>query len=337
MEPVFIDLHIHTSDNPDNLNRFYDLDLLKDKVERTAEGSPHLISLTDHNTINKHVYLEAVQKFDHILLGVELHVLNYDKEKPYHCHIYFRLPQIDEVSIDSINRILDELYPKKTISTGKTFIPSLEQIMRSFDSYEFILLPHGGQNHSTFDKSIPRDVRFDSTLERSIYYNHFDGFTARSNAGLERTLEYFERLGIKDFVNLVTSSDNYSPHTYPNAKASDAAPFVKTWMLATPTFNGLRLSLSESSRLCYGERPDSWAECIQHVSLKNGTIDIDVTLTPGLNVVIGGSSSGKTLFVDSVYRSITNQFDDSVYLPYGIRDIQVREPVKIFQTTSRGF
>ncbi len=47
VEPVFIDLHIHTSDNPDNLNRFYDLDLLKDKVERTAEGSPHLISLTD--------------------------------------------------------------------------------------------------------------------------------------------------------------------------------------------------------------------------------------------------------------------------------------------------
>ncbi|MEW6587352.1 MAG: ATPase, partial [Nitrospirota bacterium] len=174
----------------------------------------------------------------------------------------------------------------------------------------------------------PRDVRFDNTLERSIYYNHFDGFTARSNIGLDKTLEYFDRLGIKEFINLVTSSDNYSPQKYPGAKADDAAPFVRTWMLAIPTFNGLRLSLSESSRLRYGDKPDSWAECIQNVWLKNDQIDIDATLTPGLNVVIGGSSSGKTLFVDSLYRKITGELDQSDYLktPYGIQDIQVKNP-----------
>jgi hypothetical protein len=171
-------------------------------------------------------------------------------------------------------------------------------------------------------------VQFDNTLERSIYYNHFDGFTARSNTGLERTLEYFERLGIKEFVNLVTCSDNYSPQNYPNAKAKDAAPFVRTWMMASPTFNGLRLSLSESSRLRYGKKPDSWAECIQHVLLKNDEIDIDVVLTPGLNVVIGGSSSGKTLFVDSIYKQIVGELDQSIYLntPYSIQDIKVRNP-----------
>jgi hypothetical protein len=171
-------------------------------------------------------------------------------------------------------------------------------------------------------------VQFDSTLERSIYYNHFDGFTARSDTGLERTLEYFDRLGIREFINLVTSSDNYSPRNYPNAKARDASPFVRTWMMSSPTFNGLRLSLSESSRLRYGEKPDSWAECIQHVLLKNDKIDIDVTLTPGLNVVIGGSSSGKTLFVDSLYRQLVGELDQSIYLntPYSIQNIKVRNP-----------
>jgi hypothetical protein len=98
--------------------------------------------------------------------------------------------------------------------------------------------------------------------------------------------------------------------------------------MASPTFNGLRLSLSESSRLRYGEKPDSWAECIQHVLLKNDRIDIDVALTPGLNVVIGGSSSGKTLFVDSLYRKIVGELNQSVYLntPYNIQDIQVNNP-----------
>jgi predicted site-specific integrase-resolvase len=328
MEPVFIDLHIHTSDNPDNLNDSYDLDLLKQKIEEVAEGSAYLISLTDHNTVNKPIYLRAVQKFEHILLGVELHVRNYDLQKPYHCHIYFNLQQIDAPTIDDINAILDKLYPNKVVSVDDDSIPSLEKIMNLFDSYEFILLPHGGQSHSTFDKSIPNGVQFDSTLERSIYYNHFDGFTARSNTGLERTLEYFERLGIKEFVNLVTSSDNYSPKDYPNAKTKEAAPFVRTWMLASPIFNGLRLSLSESSRLRYGEKPDSWAECIQHVLLKNDEIDIDVVLTPGLNVVIGGSSSGKTLFVDSIYKQIIGELEKSDYIdtPYSIQDIQVSNP-----------
>ena len=328
MEPVFIDLHIHTSDNPDNLNDSYDLDLLKQKIEEIAEGSAYLISLTDHNTINKPIYLRAVQKFEHILLGVELHVRNYDEQKPYHCHIYFNLQQIDAPTIDGINAILDKLYPNKVVSVDDDSIPRLEKIMNLFDSYEFIILPHGGQSHSTFDKSIPNGVQFDSTMERSIYYNHFDGFTARSDTGLEKTLEYFERLGINEFVNLVTSSDNYSPKDYPNAKTKEAAPFVRTWMMASPIFNGLRLSLSESSRLRYGEKPDSWAECIQHVLLKNDSIDMDAALTPGLNVVIGGSSSGKTLFVDSLYRQIVGELDQSIYLntPYSIQDIQVRNP-----------
>lgn len=329
MEPIFIDLHIHTSENPDSLNQSYDLGMLKEKVAEEAEGTSYLISLTDHNVINKSVYLKALDMFDHILLGVELHVRNHDFKKPYHCHMYFNLNQIDIAVIDNINGILDELYPTKVVADdGK--IPKLEEIMNAFDSYEFVLLPHGGQSHSTFNESIPHGTQLDTTLERNIYYNHFDGFTARSNVGLERTLEYFDRLGIKEFINLVTASDNYSPHNYPNAKAKDAAPFVKTWMLALPTFNGLRLSLSESSRLKYSKKPDLWAEWIKHVSLSNSNINIDVDLTSGLNVVIGGSSSGKTLFVDSLYRKIVGDFNESDYIdtPYNICDIQVTNPSK---------
>jgi len=327
MKPIFIDLHIHTSENPNELNESYDLDLLKKKIEEVAEEEAYLISLTDHNTINKSIYLKAVEKFEHILLGVELHIRNHDYKKPYHSHIYFNLEQIDAISIDGVNAILDELYPKKDLADIDT-IPRLEEIMNGFDSYEFVFLPHGGQSHSTFDKSIPEGTQFDNSLERNIYYNHFDGFTARSNTRLEKTLDYFGRLGINEFVNLVTASDNYSPQNYPNAKKKDASPFVKTWMMALPTFNGLRLSLSESSRLKYGKKPDSWAEFIEHVSLKNDNIDINVDLAPGLNVVIGGSSSGKTLFVDSLYRQIIGNFDGSEYIktPYSVHNIQVTNP-----------
>jgi len=172
MKPVFIDLHIHTSENPNDLNGSYDLGLLKDKIEELAEDSAYLISLTDHNTINKPIYLKAIDMFEYILLGVELHVRNYDLQKPYHCHIYFRLEKIDAPSIDGINAILDKLYKTKVIEADDDSIPRLEEIMKSFDPYEFVLLPHGGQSHSEFHKSIPKGIHYDTTLERSIYYRH---------------------------------------------------------------------------------------------------------------------------------------------------------------------
>jgi hypothetical protein len=104
MEPIFIDFHIHTSDDPENLNGSYDLDTLKTKIEEIAEGADYLISLTDHNTVNKPVYLKALQKFEHILLGVELHVRNHDIAKPYHCHILFNLESSDLPSVFRLPR-----------------------------------------------------------------------------------------------------------------------------------------------------------------------------------------------------------------------------------------
>lgn len=324
MEPVYLDLHIHTSTDADQLNANYDVATLHKGVQAAAMGSPFLISLTDHNCINKTAYLSAATLFPHLLIGAELHVRNYPTEPPYHCHIFFRSP-VDSDAIDELNAILDDLYPKKMVCASDE-IPAIEELARRFDAYEFVLLPHGGQSHSTFDTSIPKGVQFDTTVERAIYYNHFDGFTARSNSGLEDTQDYFRRLGIHEFVNLVTSTDNYNPARYPESKEPSAEPFVPTWMLAKPTFSGLRLSLSESARFAYGARPDTWAEFIRHVALSNEHLDIDAALTPGLNVVIGGSSSGKTLFVDSVYRKLSGDFSGSSYVAYGVDQISVDSP-----------
>lgn len=327
MDSVYLDLHIHTSDDPNNLNSDYDIQLLIDKINSYTKNSNFLISITDHNTINKSVYLKANNLDINILVGVELHIKNYPSCPPYHCHIYFNLDEINDEILDDLNSKLNELYPNKIVNKDDDSIPSIETVINTFDFYEFLLLPHGGQSHSTFDKSIPEGVRFDSTIERSIYYNQFDGFTARGNSGLEKTQEYFKRLGINEFVNLMTCTDNYNPNNYPNAKSKEAKPFIPTWMYALPTYNGLRLSLSESSRLTYSEKkPKNWSESIKKVQLSKSDITIDVELTPGLNVVIGGSSSGKTLFVDSICNKIYNDFSKSDYLHFEVDKMEVENP-----------
>lgn len=331
-EPVYLDLHIHTSDNPDKINDDYNVEELCTSVLEYNKNSLSLISFTDHNTINKKAY-EILEKISNendrikYILGVELHIRNYDDAKPYHAHMFFNLNNpIDK--IDDINSILNKLYPIKLVSNDMNNIPHIDDLIKNFDEYDILLLPHGGQNHSTFDKSIPKGKNFDNTLERTIYYNQFDGFTARTNKGIEDTIKYFKKLNIAEFVNLITGTDNYDLRTYPNPKSNDSATeFIPTWMLAEPTFDGLRISLSESNRLIYShEKPEIPTQIIKKCFLENDKIYINVNFTAGLNVIIGESSSGKSLLIDSIYRKINNDFSENVYSDFDVEKIEVINP-----------
>lgn len=331
MKAIYTDLHIHTSEDADKLNSNYDVNTLIERVKSFCNSDNILLSLTDHNTINKEAYKKLIAFRDiNVILGVELHIRNYDECDPYHCHIYFNIDKEDIINeIDGINVILNDLYPVKMVTTKDKSIPKIDTISKKFDKYDYMMLPHGGQSHRTFNKSIPKDVIFDTVMERNIYYNQFDGFTSRSNKGLDNTIKYFKKLGINSFINLITCTDNYHPEKYPNSKSS-SEEFIPTWMISKPTFSGLRLALSESTRLVYQlEEPIFTNDYIKHVELKNEFVDIDVDLTPGLNVIIGGSSTGKTLFMDSLYRSITNNFDDYnkyTYNKYGVNELKVSNP-----------
>lgn len=325
MSAVYVDIHIHTSENADVVNEKYDCKMLSEKLNAASKGNPILISLTDHNVINKSAYIEMIDRYAHInlILGVELHIIKHEKTEPYHCHIIFDC-KINENEIDKINEILNALYPKKMVDDNVDRIPNIEDIANAFEEYDYMLLPHGGQSHRTFDRAVSRNKNFDTIMEKSIYYNQFDGFTSRSNKGIENTAKYLEKLGVADFVNLLTCTDNYDPTKYPNTKVKATDEFVPTWMYAKPSYSGLRLALSESTRLSYGAEPkENACEFIQQIYLKNDFVDIDIALTHGLNVIIGGSSSGKTMLVDMIYRSLNGNFESSKYNKFSIEDVKI--------------
>lgn len=331
MQPVYLDLHIHTSADANHPNQDYDVAELVSQIKKLNGNSPFLISLTDHNMINKAAYMKAKSlEGMNLILGVELHIRNAEDKKSYHCHIYFNTP-IEEEVIDKLNGILDKLYVNKLPSREDPDTPDIQKIINYFDEYDFILLPHGSQQHGAFNYSIGDGTNLDNAISRSIYHNQFDGFTARSTKGLELTHQYFERLGISEFINLLTCSDNYTPSKYPNTNSGNEDDFIPTWMFAQPTFDGLRLSLSESTRLVYSkEKPIRQSDYIGHVGLQNEHIDVDVELSEGLNVVIGGSSSGKTLFVDSVVNAIKGKFSGSKYQArYGVDKMNVVNPSRM--------
>jgi predicted ATP-dependent endonuclease of OLD family len=319
MEPIYLDLHIHTSEDPNNPKEDYDFETLLAKVSENARGESFLISITDHNFINEKVYsniqeeIEKKYKGSNIVLGVELHIRKYrddENSKAYHCHIFFDLEDITQEKIQDINKKLNLLYKNKTPNRTDKDIPLFENVIDIFEEYEFSLLPHGGQKHSTFSDTIrgsSGDKNFDNVMYKSLYYNFFDGFTARSENGIKVTREYLKTIGLDQFVGVITSSDNYKPEKYPEPRSKKASNYIPTWTFASPTFDGLRIALSDNTRLSYGlDKPKKWDTTIASAELNNSSIEMNVKFTAGLNVIIGGSSSGKTLIADSINRKLHN-------------------------------
>ena len=94
MKAIYTDLHIHTSESADDLNLNYDVELLCENIEAFSKTNKYLISLTDHNIINKNAYEKLLGlNRANIILGVELHIRNYENVDPYHCHIYFNIDE----------------------------------------------------------------------------------------------------------------------------------------------------------------------------------------------------------------------------------------------------
>ena len=74
LKPTYVDIHIHTSENANKLNQEYDKDTLLKKLKEMAHSCPILISLSDHNVINKKAYLDLLNEDINLLIGAELHV-----------------------------------------------------------------------------------------------------------------------------------------------------------------------------------------------------------------------------------------------------------------------
>lgn len=51
MQPIYIDLHIHTSENANNLNTNYDIAELVGQIKKLNGDSPFMISLTDQTPL----------------------------------------------------------------------------------------------------------------------------------------------------------------------------------------------------------------------------------------------------------------------------------------------
>lgn len=316
------DLHIHTNfSSQTKINDYRPIFSVEMLANKLREHSVGLISLTDHNIINCTAYSQMIPLFLNTLVGVELDIAlapeklceyieavkknNGDRieGKPFHVVVIFRSNNYTGLSqkLESMYSLIGKslLCDENYFHQNKFHrITTLKQFAESFIDEDYFIIAHGDK-----DKGIIPPYKKANNLQEAQYEILLGGITAlemRSNVKFTNTIESynhgFAKL-IKD--NFITSKTTSYVVFSDNHDCSNYAPRdFQTWIKGDATFETLRLAFSDPESRIHTSLYEptyttSYIETVQVNQENQGPQQI--ALSPHLNVIIGGRSSGKSL------------------------------------------
>ena len=306
-----IDLHIHTDFSKQTKSNDYrgnfSVDVLHNKLK---EQDVSIFSLTDHNIINLEAYKEYYEKFTSateplLFAGVELDISG--SSTTYHSLLIFNCTDYDGVK--NIHESLESKYAEKScgkLNRKMTF----DDIISAFDNLDYFFIPHAGNSSSIIDgykddiaAAQKMIILLQSPMEkvkekrRQIYNEHFD----------VRLCEAFRD---KENFAYLEFSDNHNIDKYPCRHMGDQGDHEFYYIKGSKNYETLRLSfIDPKSRI---KTSDEFQEIKIHreylsslnIKANNFLVDTTLSFSPHLNVIIGGRSSGKSLLMDILKRSI---------------------------------
>ncbi|MGL1931806.1 MAG: hypothetical protein OCC45_08605 [Desulfotalea sp.] len=315
-----IDLHIHTDLSKTTKNNDYkglfSVDTLHEKL---IEQDVRIFSLTDHNIINLPAYQEYYNNFNSeqdplLLLGIELDIERNDKT--YHSLLIFNCSNFEEV--ERLNERLENKFVEKKLSLNNRKL-TVDEVIAVFPLDDFFFIPHAGNTKSIVDgysgeieEAQKMLILFQSPLEkvpekvRQIYNDNFDKVL-------------YEAFRNKEDYAYIEFSDNHNINKYPCKHKGDIGDHKFYYIKGSKNYETLRLAfIDPKSRIKSFEDYNKINESrnyIESIKFKcqNLITASELNFTPHLNVIIGGRSSGKSLLMDILSRSIEQLETDQKY------------------------
>ena len=306
-----IDLHIHTDFSKKTKSSDYKGSFSVDTLyAKLSEQNVKIFSLTDHNIINLPAYKAYYDKYNNetdplLLVGVELDVEG--PTKKYHTLLIFNYS--DYNGAKEINDLLEQEYSKNAQDYFERKL-SFDSIISIFGDKDFFFIPHAGNTSSIIggyrdhiDAAQKMIILMQSPLEKvkeknRQIYNH----------GFNQILE--EAFRNKDDFAYLEFSDNHYIENYPCRHMGDHGLHNFYYVKGSKNYETLRLAfIDPKSRIMsssqYSEL-DFQRDYIKSLECKNGSVisKTKLAFSPYLNVIIGGRSSGKSLILDILNRSI---------------------------------
>ena len=312
-----VDLHIHTDKSnftkKNDYEGIFNIEVLKKKL---IENDVKLFSLTDHNVIN----IEAYKTYFHsktdsdpnLLVGCEFDIRvehNDSSFDTYHTLLIFNENTIEKA--EEISNIIEKFFNQKSIAPKDRSL-NADEIFDLFSKFNFFYIPHAGGHKNIIDAHKGDDIQkvqemvllmesaHEKVKEKSRQF-HCDGFDKLKDPDFRNRNE-------EAFINF---SDNHNCNNYPTPKSGAVHEFF--YLKGDATFETLRLAfIDPSSRIKKHSEVEriknvkNYIEKIEILGFPN-LQDLCLELSPYLNVIIGGASSGKSLIFNLIGNKIQNK------------------------------
>ena len=299
-----IDLHQHTDHDIDckgkHVNNNYThigyYNLLKEEQVK-------LKAVTCHNNINiashiKHAIISDLLGVTH-LVGVEI---DYKFEKIEFHAISILSPNVDIIKFaDTLNKLRNE--------KNNNIYFNNEDFCNLHKGIEFIFIPHAVKDKGILEQKI-------GNLERST----IDWVVKSLISGIgepilfENTRDYYI-YAVVEKINKILNLENVDidiaayvgdDYTFDNdeQRKEKIRQKVKYSINSLPTYRGLEIAIRNAkTRLSIDSQIIQRSKYIKKISLPNNNIfeNSVLELSPGLNIIIGNSGSGKTLLLNEIY------------------------------------
>ncbi|AWX44826.1 uncharacterized protein HME9304_01831 [Flagellimonas maritima] len=336
-----VDLHIHTDcSNVTKTNDYdgeFNLSTLKEKL---VENEVKLFSLTDHNIINAECYKEYYQSWNEgdpvLIIGCEfdIEVLQDDGSlRTYHTLLIFDDSSI--AMVDELSGLIEKHFTDKGINPVDRKL-TVDEIFQLFGKYHFFYIPHAGGHKNIIDGYKKANI----TKAQEMVLLMESAHEKVKEKHREKHRQGFDKLKNPDFRNrkdeaFINFSDNHDCSVYPKPKSGAEHEFY--CLKGEPSFETLRFAfIDPESRIKKQSDVDRITNVKKHITaidikgVENITDNL-IQLSPNMNVIIGGASSGKSLLFNMIGEKIQASKRD--FTKYGKNS----ENVKIKASNSNTF
>ncbi|MBT3384186.1 MAG: hypothetical protein HN778_17955 [Prolixibacteraceae bacterium] len=330
-----IDLHIHTDKSNETKTGDYagvfSVDVLHSKL---VENGVNIFSLTDHNIINIDAYEEYYSKYNSendpkLFVGVELDIEKSRESgeiKNYHSLLIFNYSDVEGAK--KISKALEDKYTKKGLTKLNRKI-TFGELSKIFFGKDFFFIPHAGNTQSIvaahgrneIDDAQKMVILMQSALEKVSKEETQQIY----NAGFDRKKPTEHRA--KKDIAYINFSDNHNINQYPCKHKGITGNHDFYYLKGSKNYETIRLAfIDPESRILssqqYGALQSNGASIERfRISDCDFIEEIEFEFSPSLNVIIGGRSSGKSLLLWLLCKSIDSLEPDTTYSIPHIRTI----------------
>lgn len=311
---IKVDFHIHSAASRTKLGdikktkdgTFENINVLLEKIDL---NEINVFSFTDHNCFDYQLYKETKElilnkdfkynNIKNILPGVEFDLSLENTKKSTHATCIFN--DGDHSKLSEIDVIIKKMVKSRDFNTIRFTEDEFYLILKEID-INFILIVHQKSDFTNDEKNgsndfsnLSKDKRWN--LLNYDYYNCYEANKHRFRFSFEKN-----KSDKKFNANFITGSDCHVWKYYPNNKNGEKNKIEFSYLRSDSNFEAIKIAITGNGiRRIYEKLPLKKENFLPEFICKTGEESNVIEFSSGINALIGGNTSGKSLLIAKIF------------------------------------